>query len=352
MNRREKILATTVGGVLALGLLIYVVRGVLLAPLKELDKRTAVVREKLAKIQADRRAYFAAEDRLKAITARSFADTVDQASAKSGEMLTQQILATGLEESDFTRLPLGPRKLRGASEIGWNVQGDGPLTNVVNLLFLLNSSPWLHRTENLVVANGDAPANVRVRFRYMTLVLEPAPDVVRTNLVPTLTLESPERHLLNSIVSRDLLRPYIKRAPAPVAPGQPARPPAKSGVPPGPESFRIVSLSEWQGQPEVHVRDLAAQKTVRYRPGDELAGGTIVLVDYRPLPLPGNSLLQSFSRLILKIGPEYWAIERGQTLADKRKLSPSELPPQLAKTVQSAQSTVKPPPQTTSAFKP
>jgi hypothetical protein len=33
----------------------------------------------------------------------------------------------------------------------------------------------------------------------------------------------------------------------------------------------------------------------------------------------------------LKIGNEYWAIERGKTLADKRKLSPAELPEQIAK---------------------
>lgn len=329
MNRREQILSVSVGGVVALLLGFYVIRIVVLGPVRELDKRTGLVREKIGKIQADRRAYFAAEDRLKTVARRTFADTVDQTSAKSGEMLTQQIIATGLEESDFTRLPVGPRKLRGASEIGWNVQGDGPLTNVVNLLFLLNASPWLHRTENLVVANGDAPGNVRVRFRYLTLVLDPVPEVVRTNLVDPLTLGSPERHLLNSIVSRDILRPYIKRPPTPLQAGEPTRPASKPGVPPGPESFRVVSLSEWRGQPEIHVRDLSALKTVRYRPGDELLGGTIVMVDYRPMPLPGNSLLQSFSRLILKIGTEYWAVERGKTLAEKHKLSPAELPPQL-----------------------
>ena len=329
MNRRERILAIAVGGIVALVVAVFGVRSFFLTPLRDVDKRIAVVREKLGKIQADRRTYFAAEDRLKAITSRTFADTVDQASAKSGEMLTRQILAAGLEESDFARLPVGPRRLRGASEIGWNVQGDGPLTNVVNLLFLLNVSPWLHRTENLVVATGDKPGHVRVRFHYLTLVPEPAPEVTRTNLAFALNLESPERHLLNSIVSRDILRPYIKRPPAPVQPGQPAPPPSKPGVPPGPETFRVVSLSEWQGQPEIHIRDLAAQKTVRYRPGDDLAGGTIVLVDYRPMPLPGNSLLQSYSRLILRIGTEYWAVERGKTLADKRKLSEAELPPQL-----------------------
>ncbi|MEN9675395.1 MAG: hypothetical protein RIS76_1291 [Verrucomicrobiota bacterium] len=331
MNRREKILAGSVGGILALLLLGYGVKVVFLTPLRELDKRIALARERIGKVQAERRNYFAAEDRLKAITRTTFADTVDQASARSGEMLTRQILAAGLEESDFTRLPVGPRKLRGASEIGWNVQGDGTLTNVVNLLFLLNHSPWLHRADNLTVSTGDAPGMVRVRFRYLTLVLEPAPDVERTNLVPALTLDSPERHLLNSIVSRDLLRPYIKRPPAPPQPGQPAPMPSRPGVPPGPEVFRVVSLSEWNGEPEIHIRDLSAQKTLRYRVGDELAGGRIALVDYRPMPMPGNSLLLSHSRLILELGGEFWAVERGRTLADKHRLSDAELPVQLAR---------------------
>ena len=46
--------------------------------------------------------------------------------------------------------------------------------------------------------------------------------------------------------------------------------------------------------------------------------------------MPGNSGLQSNSRVLLKIGTELWAIERGKTLADKRKLVPSEFPVGLA----------------------
>ena len=107
----------------------------------------------------------------------------------------------------------------------------------------------------------------------------------------------------------------------------PATPPG----PPGPETFRVVSLSEWQGQPEVHVRDLTAQKTVRYKPGDALAGGTIALVDYRSLPLPGGNGLLSYSRVIVRVKDEFFAIERGQTLADLRKLEVAQLPPELVK---------------------
>lgn len=330
MNQREKLLAGIIGGVVGLFVVIYGLQVIILQPVRELDRRIAGTKERLEKVKTERRNYFAAEDRLRAITARSFADTIDQASARSGEMLTQQILAAGLKETSFTRTPFGPNTLRGASEIGWNVQGDGALSNVVNLVFLLNETPWLQRTEGLVVANGDAPGVVRVRFRYLTLVIDPAPDVTRTNLVPRHGLDSPRRHLLNSIVSRDILRPYIRRPPAAI-PGQPASANSKRPVPVGPENFRVVSLSEWQGRPEIHIRDLAAQKTMVFRPGDELAGGTVVMVDYRPLPKPGNSLLQSFSRLILKVENEYWAVERGRTLADKRRLTPAELPPELVR---------------------
>ncbi|MGO8698287.1 MAG: hypothetical protein ACLQVY_11285 [Limisphaerales bacterium] len=316
-----------VGGMAGLFFLIVGGRVLFLKPLREIDLRTAAARAKIAKIQDERRAYFAAEDRLKALATRTFGETVEQASAVSGELLTRQIIASGLQETDFSRLPSGPRKLRGASEIGWNIQGEGSLTNVINLLFLLDSSPWLHRMENLTVVSGDSPGRVRVHFRYLTLVMDPPLQVTHTNLVAAATLDSPDRRLLDTIAARDLMRPYIKMPPSPPSP--PSAATAYTG-PSGPGNYRVVSLSEWEGQPEIHVRDLAAQKTTRFKPGDKLAGGTVVMVDYRPMPEPGNPMLQSLSRIILKIDQDYWAIERGKTLADKHKLSQAELPPELA----------------------
>ena len=58
----------------------------------------------------------------------------------------------------------------------------------------------------------------------------------------------------------------------------------------------------------------------------------MVCIDYRSLPMPGNSYLRSDSRVILRIGGDYWAIERGKTLADKHKLTIEQLPASLAKT--------------------
>lgn len=333
MNRREKILAGAIGGLLGVFVLGFGARAVLITPLREIDKRIAASRERIAKIQAERRAYFAAEDRMKASALRTFADTVDQASAKSGELLTKHILKSGLPEDEFTRLPVGPRKLRGAQEIGWSIQGEGGLADVIDLLFTLESSPYLHRIESLTVSAGETPGLVQIRFRYLTLVLDPAPEVRHQDLATKYTLESAERHLYDGLVSRDILRPYIQRPPPPPpnTPPPSGSPSTRPGPPPGPESFRIVSLTEWMGQPEIHVRDLTKQTTQRYKSGDPLVGGTIVCVDYRPIPMPGNELLRSDSRVIVRIASEFFAIERGQTLAEKRKLAPSQLPAQPAK---------------------
>lgn len=332
MSKREKILAGLVGGILAVLLGGFGLRVIWMKPLKELDRKTAALREKLDKVKAERRAFFVAEDTVKRFEQRAFSDELDEASAKSGEMLTKTILQSGLPESEFTRLPVGPRKLAGASEIGWSVQGEGKLQRVIDLVFLLQESPYVHRVDGLVVSPGDTPGYVRVRFRYLTLVMEPAPIVDAIDLKTKYTLESPERLIYNTIVTRDILRPYIKRqaVPQPGAPGRPGTSPTP-GLAPGPESFRIVSLTEWMGEPEIHVRDVTNQRTLRYKPGDSLAGGNIVMVDYRRMPMPGTIGLESYSRVIVKIGSDFWAIEHGKTLAEKHKLPPTDWPEQLAK---------------------
>jgi hypothetical protein len=170
---------------------------------------------------------------------------------------------------------------------------------------------------------------VRVRFRYLTLVLNPAPAFDPVELAPKFTLESSERHVYDGLIARDVLRPYIKRPAPPPSSSNPGTPGTAPGTPPGPETFKIVSLSEWQGQQEIHVLDLSTQRTFRYKTGDVLAGGKVVMVDYRPMPMPGREIVQSESRVILRFGDEFWAIERGRTLADKRKLAPDQLPQEL-----------------------
>ena len=331
MNDREKKLITLIGGLVGLVLLFVVGRSIFLKPLNEIDRRIAGVREKLDRLAKERRDYFAAEDEVKTVATRTFSDDIDQASARFGEMLTRTLINSGLREADFSRLPTGTRKIRGALETGWTVRGDGPLHQVVNLIFMLDRATPVHRLDGLTLSPSDAPGRVKVSFRYLTLVPMPCPEVERGDLESRLNAESPERRVYDAMITRDLLRPYIPRpAPAPPAgqPPAPPRPPPPGS--PGLEAYRLVSLSEWAGESEIHVRDLTAQKTVRYKVGDTIAGGVIVQVDYRPMPTPGRENVLSGSRVLLRIGNEYWAIERGGTFAQRHKLKPEQLPPGIA----------------------
>ena len=223
MKQREKLLAAIVGGIVGVIVLGFVVRAVVFTPLKERDKRIAGARAALEKIRGERREYFAAEDVVKGFAQTTYSTNTDQALAKSGEMLTRLILQSGLRETDFSRSPFGPRRLHSALktfEIGWSVQGDGRLSDVVDLLFLAQESPYLHRVEGINLMPGDAPGMVRVRFRYLTLVIDPAPAVDFAELEHQHSLYSPQRKAYDEMVARDLLRPYIKRPPPPPPPGR------------------------------------------------------------------------------------------------------------------------------------
>ena len=329
MNHREKMLLGAVVGMTSLVVVGFGLKAMFVGPLKEADKKIKNTRLSIAKIEKERRAYFAAEDSVKKVAARAFSDDLGEASALSGEMITQLIRRAGLREEDFSRLPVGPRRMRGAKEIGWSVRGQGSQADVVDLIHLLKEAPPIHRIESLTLSSAGKPGIARVSFRYLTLVISPEPIVERQSLEPEVDLESDARRVYDAALARDVFRPYIKRPPAP----PPSVPAPLTPVPPPPamDTFQVVSLSEWQGQSEVHVRDLRTQTIASYGEGDALAGGKIVAVDYRLMPHPGKAGLNSHSRVIVRIGADFWAVERGQTLADKRRLTHEQLPVKLSK---------------------
>ncbi len=330
MNARERKLVRTVLSLVGGFGLILGIRSILVKPLKVLDNQIRQVRLGLQTVQKEQQAYFASDNFLKSQARRTFAPEVDSATAAMGAMLNQKIVQLGLREESFTRVPVGPVKLRGAREVGWSVQGEGGLEKIVDLVYLLEASPALHRIQNLVLSASDQPGRVRVRFRFVTLVLDPSPEVKRQDLAITASLKSEERQLYAGILERDLFRPYIRRDPA-AAPetkvAQPAPPPAPAG--PNLKAFRIISLSTWNGQAEALIRDLEKNQTLACRPGQPLLDGQLLAIDYRTMPMHGNPLLQSFSRLIWKVGDGLYAVEKGQTLADKFPIPADQLPPGL-----------------------
>ena len=60
------------------------------------------------------------------------------------------------------------------------------------------------------------------------------------------------------------------------------------------------------------------------------------MVDYRPMPSPANPTILSPSRVILKVGPEYFAVELGQDLTEKRRLPDDMLPDEIRPAPQTA----------------
>lgn len=319
MKRRERIMLGAVGAFFVLFIGVYGVKAVLVKPLRDLDRQILALNDKWHQVSEEQRAYASAGDYLKGLAPRTFGREADTATAEAGKMLTDLIVRLGLQESQFSRLPVGPRKLRGAQEVGWSVQGEGPLPKMIDLIFVLEQTPQVHRLENLVLSAGERPGRVKARFRYLTLVIEGAAGLPRADLKPKFALDSPQRRYYDAIVQRDLLRPYIPKPPEPASP-------AAAGPGPAPESLRVVSLSEWGGRPEVAICEQTTLKVTSYRPGDSLAGGQIVMIDYRTLPLPGKPGFLSNSRVILKIGTAFWAVEQGQTLAAKYQLAPEQLP--------------------------
>jgi hypothetical protein len=192
---------------------------------------------------------------------------------------------------------------------------------MIDLLFVLDQTPQVHRLENLVLSGGDAPGRIKARFRYLTLVVGIAGSKPKADLQPKFTLDSSQRRFYDAIVQRDLLRPYVPRPP-----GEPT--PASDQAS-SPDALKVVSLSEWGGVPEVDICEMKSMKISSFRAGDTLAGGRVVMIDYRTLPMPGRLGFISNSRVIIKIGTSYWAIEHGQTLSTKHQLAPEQLPTEL-----------------------
>lgn len=330
MNKRTRTLALLALGLASLLVAGFATRAILLRPLRALDDQIVQLQLKLQSLDGERKSYLAADTQIRSVAGTLFGTRAPDAEAQLGALLTSQLLQAGLHESDFTRIPAGRRRLPGAEEVGWTIQGEGPPAQLVDFLFLLQNHPRLHRLESLALSPANDSGRLRLRFRYLTLVLSPAPEVpARTNLAPA-TLDSPARRRYDTLLRRDLLRPFEPEAPP--QPGSGSGSGAPSAAPPtsdpGP-SLRLVSLSSWGAPPEAHLLDTRQQTTRTVRPGDPLLDGTVAAIDERPLPAAGKPGLLSYRRLILRLGDDYWAIETGQNLEDRRRLNPEELPPSL-----------------------
>jgi hypothetical protein len=94
----------------------------------------------------------------------------------------------------------------------------------------------------------------------------------------------------------------------------------------------LAGLSEFgtEGELPVLLVDQTNQKGQQYGVGQSVLDLKIALVDYRPLPSQDQPEILSPSRLILQSGQgDYWAVELGQSLSQKRRLNNDDLPLEL-----------------------
>lgn len=266
--------------------------------------------------------------------------------------LDKMVELSGLHRDGTAQPVTGQADPNSFREIGWSVDLAGRLEQVVNMLYLLNKDPYLHRIEALRIVPQRDGRTVELSFRYMTIVIDEklltlkrqVGNVTDTIVIPTAAEDSlplpslaqnADRSAYGLISVRNIFRPYIKKPPPP-APQPPRRdPPAVATAPPAqataPDAsrFKLVSLTQWGREQDISVKDMKTGEIRRYNLGDPLAGGQIVMVDYRNMPKPENPELLSPSRLIVRLGEDYFAVELGATLAQKHRLDKNQLPSDL-----------------------
>lgn len=352
MNKREKLILIAVATLIVVGALYGMLNSLLLAPRAQYLEAIATKTKALAKLKGREAQGLVNRRRLAALVDRTYTGSFDDSRATQHAM--RQRLRALATESGLSERPLslnaakpGPVDKKGRyRQISWAVGIRGNLTQVTDFVYLLSRQPYLQRIENLKVRPDLVAGEVNVTFRYLTLALQPKGKATGSATRPTtqptsrpapMDLDTPDRHQYDAIASRDLFRPYIKRKPTPKP-----RDPAPRVDPPKPEGprvapsrdgfFRVVGLPNWSGNPRnatVLVTDTQRKNTVEHRLGASFGGGKIVWVDYRPMPDPAQPEITSSSRVIIKIKDRYWAIELGQTLAQKHAMTDAQLPEQL-----------------------
>lgn len=335
----------------------------LLGPASEMDDQMVEVRSEIRRFKQYNQRFTRYHKSLKEIASETYGRDPLKVAEEIRVRIDKMVDASGMQRGSTDSSPVSPKTVRNVyQEVGWRYDLSGTLPQAVDLLFLLKQDPYLHRLEGLSIKPTSDGQRVRLSFRYVAPVLDEnllsfsiptsQGNTLRVKLktgadmeprpLPKLT-DNPSRPVYDMVASRQIFRPYIKKrpkeSPSDPPPPQP-QPEVASEDPPPPQTdwarFKVVGLTDWGIRRDIQILDTQTGDVSRYNPDDALAGGTIVMVDYRLLPVPGNPEMTSGSRLILKIGREYYSVELGQTLAEKTRMNTDRLPESLQPEADSA----------------
>lgn len=339
-RQHERLLMIVGGAVLGLVVLYLVVDGLFLSPLADARQRRLSLTDEVRKLTEANKQKSTYERQIIAWAGKTYrADA--QPGERFGERIRQLLKACNLRENVDRQN--GAERKGVFREFVWMIKVDNAsLSGIVQLLFLLGKEPYLLRIDDLRITPQLTRNTFSAELRAATIVLD-LPNVAQ--YVPTsgpaveppgVLPDSPQFQPYALIASRNVFRPYVPRPPDPPPqvvsrpPDQPRpQPQPQPQPPPRDNRFRVCSLTEWAGQPEVWVRDEMNGTQRIYKPGEALGGGTIVMIDYRPLPKPDKPELNSPSRVILKVLDQYWAVELNENLSQRRRLPAEQLPESL-----------------------
>jgi hypothetical protein len=331
VNRREKIIVVTLSIGLGVFLLYLGINSLLIRPLSDISQQRQQRDTELRELNRRNARRDSAQKQLAEMTSRTLGHNETEVAEQVRARLANLLVASGLTQERWRLSPLAAAPLSATGKdkrTGWSVNARGKLEQVLKFLGAVDAEPYLHRMENLKLtpARGEVTLDVNV----LTLVLERA----EKSQAATMPAGSPptapiDPHTVALIAVRDVFRPYIPKTPVVAAP-TPAYTAGAGAPPPVYESpelrLRVVGLANWP-EPEVVLSDLGNIKTVKI--GQPLLNGELVAIDYRLMPYPDMKDILSEGRLIVRIGQEFWAVERGRTLGQKHKLRTSDLPPNI-----------------------
>ncbi len=343
MNR-GRMMTIAVGLAVVAGGLYALVDGLLLAPAREIERTTRKYRSQIAKLKSADDELLRHRRYLLGIAEKGFGDERDEVSLRMHSRLETLLIRSGLTKDSIRQL--GASSRRGYVALSSQVSARGPLRRVVDFLYLLRAQPYVQRIDGLNVKWLEGSPDVSISLKYSTIIVR---DERRralasgfdedANAVPPGVLESPQRERFAVVSRRNVFLPYLQRPPDPppvVRRDPPLKPEPRSDEPPpvpprvDPLSrLRVSDLSKWGDKQDIRVENRLTGEQRVYHPGDRLAGGVIAMVDVRKMPTAEDPLLMSPSRVVLQIAGDYWAVELGQTLAQKRRLRSGQLPPEL-----------------------
>jgi len=335
MNGKEKILAIIVGSFVAVFVLYMTVDKLVFAKIKSIKAQQARATSALGLNKISKEKYLREGARLPGLLAKTFGSDENVASERVRARLDGLLKSGNL---GISLTPQGGSKIQGRyKEVTWQVDTRGEMADLINFLFLLDKEPYLHRIEGLTLTPELRAGKTKLKLRFITLApakwkgKDIAPGEVAEKL-DRRQLDTAQRKIYDLITLRDAFRPYRKYNPPPKR-KPPPKPPAEKKPapkpPPPPDRQKVISLATWAGQQEVHVQNLTKNITEVLRSGDELAGGKILMIDYRRMPMPDKPDVLSPSRVIVIKDGWYWAIELGQEATKSHRLTEKDLPEEL-----------------------